>query len=270
MSHPIANYLWVVAILLYGCAHQPEIRSAQHKQAVDWSIQGEKAYQNENGDQARQYFEKSLQLNSAIENGHGIATNTLSLAQINLDRGEFDQAAAKLQFILADKDHLFPDGDKADAAARSALMELLVKQPGRAVDFARQAQTLCEALACPFEAAILNLRAQSALALNNIQESSEFARQAGGIAEKTQQFIELANSRRLLGEIQLRQNAAATAIPLLEQSLSLDKQFGLAKRIAEDLHWLAEAKELLGQHAEAESYRSREQAVLMATGAKEQ
>jgi tetratricopeptide (TPR) repeat protein len=269
MSHRIVNYLWAtLLIILSGCAHQPDIRSAQHKQAIAWANQGEKAYLRGNVEQSRQYYEKALQISTSIENEHGIAANTLSLTQINLDRGEYDQAEIKLQFILGDKNHFFESSDKADAAARSAQLALLLKQPGKAAELAQQAQLLCKEAGYSLGAAILNLHAQAALALGHTEESTDWARQAGAIAEKVQQPVELANSRRLLGEIQLRQKLAAAAIPLLEQALLLDKQLGLAKKIAEDLHFLADAKDMLGQHDEAESCRSRERAIRMALGEK--
>lgn len=269
MFQIIANFCWVMLlVVLSGCAHQPDIRSVRQKQAMDWARQGEKAYLGGKVEQSRQHYEKALQINSAIENPRGIAANTLSLAQINLERGEYDQAEAKLQFILGDKNRLFAASEKAEAAARSAQLALLLKQPGKAAELAQQAQILCKDSACILEAAILNLRAQAALALGQTQASADLARQAGTIAEKAQQLVELANAQRLLGEIQLRQATAAEAVPLLEHALSLDKQLGLPKKIAEDLHWLADAKELLGQHEEAESCRDRERAVRLAIGEK--
>jgi len=253
-------------VVLSGCAHQPDIRSVRHKQAMDWARQGEKAYLGGKVEQSRQYYEKALKLNSAIENPRGIAANTLSLAQINLERSEYDQAETKLQFILGDKNHLFAASEKADAAARSAQLALLLKQPGKAAELAQQAQTLCKDSACALEAVILNIQAQVALSLGQTQASADLARQAGAMAEKAQQLVELANAQRLLGEIQLRQATAAEAIPLLEHALLLDKQLGLPKKIAEDLHLLADAKDMLGQHEEAESYRSRERAIRLAIG----
>jgi tetratricopeptide (TPR) repeat protein len=267
MSRPTHSFLWAMLLIaLSGCAHQPDIRSARHKQAIEWANQGEKYYLDGNMEQSRQYYEKALQINTSIENAHGIAANTLSLAQINLDRGEYELAKTKLQFILADKPHLFEAGEKVDAAARSAKLALLLKQPDKAEEFAQQAQLLCVDAGCGLAAAILNLHAQAALALGKTEQSSDLARQAGAVAEKTQQPVELANSRRLLGEILLRRKLAAEAVPLLEQALSLDKRLGLAKKIAEDIHLLAGAKESLGQHEEAESYRGRERAVRAALG----
>lgn len=260
----------MLLIIMAGCAHQPDTRSARHKQATEWANQGEKAYLGGRLEQSRLYYEKALQLNTAIENARGIAASTLSLAQINLDRGEYDQAEARLQFILGDKNHLFADDEKADAAARSARLALLLKQPGRAAQQAQRAQLLCNDAVCTSGAAILNLHAQAAMALGQTRQSADLARQAGAIAEKAQQPVELANSRRLQGEILLRQKSAAAAVPLLEQALSLDKQLGLAEKIAADLHLLADAKDMLGQREAAESYRGRERAIRAALGEKGQ
>ena len=271
MFRPVANFSRaLLLVILAGCAHQPDMRSARQKQAIALANQGEKAYLGGNEGLSREYYERALQINSSIENEHGIAVNTLSLAQLNLERGEYEQAEAKLQFILGNKDHLFDAGDRADAVARSAALALLLKQPGKAAEFAQQAQILCTEAGCLQGAAIFNLHAQAAMALDQAGESADFARQAGALAEKTQQPVELANSRRLLGEIQLQLKSATNAIPLLEQALSLDKQLGLAKKIAEDLRLMADARELLGQHEEAASYRNRDRAIRAALGEKRQ
>lgn len=261
-----ANYLIVFAIILSGCAQHPDTLSVRHKQAMERANQGEKAYLNGNVEQSRLHYQAALQLNTRIENARGIAANTLSLAQIQIDSGEYDQADAALRLISENKNQLFTDGERADAAARSALLALFLKQPGRAAELAQQAQTLCrDCIGLP---AILNLRARSAYTLELIQDSDDLARQAGVVAEKMAQPGELANSRRLSGEIQLHLKSAAAAVPLLEQALLLDKQGGQAVKIAEDLHFLAEAKDRLGLPEEAESLRGRERAIRQALDAK--
>ena len=116
------------------------------------------------------------------------------------------------------------------------------------------------------EAAILNLHAQAVLTLGKLDESEEMAKRAEDAADKQKQAVELANAYRLQGVILLRRNSAVQAVPRLELALSEDKRLGLAVKIAEDLHWLAEAKEMLGQHAEAEVFRGREHTVRSALG----
>ena len=174
----------------------------------------------------------------------------------------------KLQFLLDNKENLFTAGARAEAAARSAQLALLLKQAGKANALAQQAQALCEISQCTLQAAILNLKAQTAFVLGEFQQSADLAQQAGATAEKQKQFVELANAWRLLAEIRLHEGAAAEAVVLLEKVLPIDKQLGLPKKIAEDLHLMAGAKDKLGQHEEAESCRSRERAIRQALGEK--
>ncbi|WP_435627043.1 hypothetical protein [Candidatus Ferrigenium straubiae] len=262
MSRTIPDFCRLaLLIVLSGCASAPDTRSARHKQALEWASQGERAYLNGNMEQSGRYYEKALQLNTGIENGSGIAANLLSLAQLHLERGEYDRAGAKLQLILDNRDHLFAADARADAAARSAQVALLSKQPGKAAESAQQAQALCKAAACALEAAITNLQARAAFALGQTQASADLASRAADIADKTQQPVELANAKRLLGEMRLHLGAAAEAMPLLENALLLDKQLGLPKKIAADLHLLADTQDMLGRRVEAESYRGRERAI---------
>lgn len=263
MFRPTVNYCWLTLLLLLsGCVSHPDTRSVRHKQAMEWASQGERAYLRGNIEQSARYYEKALQLNTGIEHANGIAANLLSLAQLHIARGEYELAEAKLQLILANKDGLFAPGALADAAARSAQLALLAKQPGQAAGFAQQAQALCQA--CASEAAIFNLQARATFALGQAQAAADLAGKAAASAEETQQPVELANAKRLLGEIKLHLKAAAEAVPLLESALSLDKQLGMPDKIAADLHLLADAKDLLGLRPEADSYRSRERAIRQA------
>lgn len=271
MFRPANNFFHAALLVaLAGCAHVPDIRSVPHKQAMTWESRGEKAYLAGSIEQSRRSYETALQINTSIENAHGIASDMLSLAQINLDCSEYDQAETRLRFVLDDPSHLFAAADKADAAARSARLALLLKQPERAAELVQQAERLCRDADCSIAASILNLYAQAALALGRIEDSADMARRAGAIAGKSQQPVELANSQRLQGEILLRSKSANEAVPLLEQALALDKQLGLARRIAEDLQWLAEAEDMQGRREEAKSSRSRERAIRSALGDKGQ
>lgn len=259
------KFCWLaLLILLSGCASHPDTRSIRHKQALEWAQQGEKAYLRGNVEQSRQYYEKALQFNITIENAHGIASNTLSLAQIHLDLGEYDLAGAKLQLVLDNRDNIFAADMRAEAAARYTQLALLLKQTDQAVGMAQQAQILCEVSRCAIEAAILNLQAQTAFVRGDLRRSAELAQQAAAKAGK--QPTELANAWRLQAEIMLRGGVAADAVLLLEKALSLDKQLGLPKKIALDLHLLAEAKDMLGFREEAESCRSRERAIRIVLG----
>lgn len=265
MFRKLPDLCWLALLLvLCGCASQPDTRSLRHKQALELASQGERAYLDGYLEQSGRYYERALQLNTSIENADGIAANLLSLAQLDLERGAYDRAQARLQAVLDNKDGLFKVEAMAEAAARSAQLALLSKRPGQAAEAAQQAQALCKG--CALEAAIVNLRARAAFALGQGEAGADLAGKAAEIADKARQPVEVANAKRLLGEIRLQQGDAMRAVPLLDEALALDKQLGLPKKIAEDLRLLASAKDALGQRAGAEAYRSRERAIRSALG----
>jgi len=260
MSRKLADLCWLVLLAaLCGCASQPDTRSLRHKQALAWSAQGESTYLGGDPERSARHYENALQLYTSIEHADGIAASLLSLAQIDLERGAYDRAQARLQIVLDNRDGLFGAEAMAGAAARSAQRALLVKQPGQAAEAAQRAQALCKG--CVLEAAIINLRARAAFALGQGDAGADLAGKAAELADKARQPVEIANAKRLLGEIRLQQGDAMRAVPLLDEALALDKQLGLPGKIAADLHLLADAKDMLGQRAEAESHRSRERAI---------
>ncbi len=267
MFRKLPDLCWLALLaVLCGCASQPDTRSLRHKQALEWSAQGERAYLDGYLEQSDRYYERALQLNTSIENADGIAANLLSLAQLDLERGAYDRARARLQTVLDNRDGLFKAEAMAGAAARSAQLALLSKQPGQAVELTQQAQALCKG--CALEAAIVNLRARAAFALGQGEAGADLAGKAAELADKARQPVELANAKRLLGEIRLHLGTAAEAVPLLENALALDKQLGLPQKIAEDLRLLASAHNRLEQREEAEAYRCRERAIRAALGKK--
>jgi len=264
MFRPLASLL-LSCLLLAACAHQPDTRSARHKQALELASLGEKAYYKGELDLARDYYGEALRLNTSIENARGIAANTLSLAQLDLKRADHVAARQRLQSLLDDRHRLFADTDRAEAAARLAQIALLQNQAEHAAQLAQQAQALCKE-GCVAAAAISSLQASAALAQGNAVQAEAWAHRAASIAEKAGQPVEQANARRLLGGILLGRGAALEAVPLFEQALEQDKQLGLPERIAEDLHGLAEARDALGQKEAAASLREREAAVRAAQG----
>lgn len=267
MCRLIAKCL-LLLVMLSGCAHHPDTRSARHLQAQALAHQAEQAYLDGALERSRRTYEKALLLNTVIENTDGIARNLLSLTQIHRDQGDYDLAESRLKLILLNRESLFTGDMRIEAMTRSAQLALLQKQTSKAEVLAQQAQSLCAASVCKLEAAILNLRSQTAFEQGELQTGAELAQQSAAKAEKQGQPVEMSNAWRLLGAIRLRQGSASDAVPLLDKVLALDKQSGLPIKIAEDLALLAEAHEQLGQYEEAESCRRREHAIRAALGEK--
>lgn len=258
----------LLLVMLSGCAHHPDTRSARHVQALEMAHLAELAYLDGALERSRRIYEKALSLNMSIENAGGIAGNLLSLAQIHHDQGEYDLAEIRLQLILLNRENLFTGDMRIEAMARSAQLALMQKQTGKADALAQQAQSLCVASACRLEPAILNLRSQTAFEQGEFQVGAELAQQSAAKAEKQGQSAEMNNALRLLAAIRLRQGTASDTVQLLGKVLETDKQSGLPIKIAEDLALLAEAQEQLGQHEAAESCRRRERAIRAALGGK--
>lgn len=257
-----ADWIWLALVVaLSGCAHQPDMRNALQRQAIELEDRGEKAYLAGNLEESSLHYSRALQLNSKIESSHGIASAMLSLAQIDLDRGRYGPAQAKLEVLLGDRDHLFSALDRADAAARLARLSLLLRRNLDAARLAREARSLCAESACRIEAAIVNLQAQAAMAQGATGEGGILAKTALRIAEKNRQAVEQANSLRLLGQVLLIQNSPTASLQSLEAALAIDKTLGLPAKIAEDLEHLASACDLLGQVDRARAFRNRADSV---------
>src|SRR3989344_9178530 len=89
----IPIFLFLISVFLFSCASSklPEMSKIQ-MQAVEFNQRGVHAVESESYDKALIEFQKSLKLNTSIDNQNGVAINLLNLGRLYLLVSRFDDA----------------------------------------------------------------------------------------------------------------------------------------------------------------------------------
>ena len=251
----------IFAVLLVACAAAPQPEPTRtQQQAIALNQSARAAFERGDLTRARQLYEQALATDTSIENADGIALNALSLAQVHQMLGEPDAAQRYLDRLLEDSDLQIPRERKAEAAARKALLALGAGDAVAAERWADTGLAWCGG-SCSAQAALLNLRARTALARADTSAAVEWAARAQSAAPDESGRTERANALRITGEARLALGEQRAAVQALEQALALDKALGLPQRIYSDLMLLGRAHAALGERAAARGYFRRSLAV---------
>jgi tetratricopeptide (TPR) repeat protein len=202
---------------------------------------------------ARNLFEQSLRLQQSLDNLPGIAVASINLASVYHRMNNDEMALRLLNGIVLEKVTSYPADARADAAFRKAviLVDAASKDAPAAVEAAAQ---LCTS-SCANGAGLYNLRARMALAGKDYVLAAGYAKSAADVSGDNKE--EFANARRNSAAAERAQGQHAQALEHYLAALEVDKQLGLARRIAEDLDGTSNALEKLGRKDEAASYARR-------------
>jgi tetratricopeptide (TPR) repeat protein len=241
--------------LMTACGHDAPVRNPRQDQAVELNQRAQRAYQRGEYRVALGLYEQALQLDSAIENVDGIAVNLLNLAKVSQALGESANSKHYLDQLLQDKALSYPAPRLASAALQYGLLSLLSGDLVNAKSWADKATGLCVA-GCNLSGVIANLRANIAVHSADADQALYWSERAVA-ANRDEAQIEYANALRLLAQSKWLGKDPASAVPILEESLAIDKKLGLPDKIVQDLSLLALAHQKMGSAEQANIYRER-------------
>ncbi len=246
------------ALLLAACAGSPPEHGRVQREALEANRHAARAFQAGHLDEARALYMQALKLDVSVEHADGIAVNLLSLARVEQAAGRPQAAHAALDRVLA----AVPQASaarQAEAAARKAQLFLASAEAAQAALWSERAASLCNQSGCPAFAAILNLRALTALRAGDPERALSWARQA--LAAAASSRAEQANAHRLSAEAYLARRDALSAGQAASDALALDQSLGLPERIYRDLMLLGRSSEVAGHDDQARAYYQRALAV---------
>ncbi len=249
--------LLLLALLLFSaCSHEPQVvRSVREEQAIELNQRAQRAFVRGEYQAAAGLYENALRLDAAIENVDGIAVNLLNLAKVNQALGKPEIAQQYLDRLLSEKALHFQTAHLAGAAAQSGLLRLQANDVAAAKTWADRASEYCTS-GCKLSGIIANLRANIAVQSNDVEQALEWSGRAVS-ANKGESQIEYANALRLRAQALLFNQESDEALPLLEETLRMDKTQGLPEKIRLDLSLLAQVQDKLGNQELAAQYRER-------------
>ena len=242
-------------LLLAGCGHVEETRSARQQQATEFNQRAQRAFQRGEYQAAAALYENALQLDAAVENVNGIAINMLNLAKVNQVLGNTALAQRYLDSLLQDKALQYQPAHLAAAATQKSLLRLQENDAAGATTWVDKAAVWCTT-DCTLTGVIDNARASIALHANDADKALYWSERAAS-ENKGASPLEYANSLRLTASAKLVKNEPDIALRLLEEALAIDKSLGLPEKIRQDLLLSAQAQEKSGRIEQAAQFRER-------------
>lgn len=254
--------------LLVACSSQPEKQSFLGEQAYKLSQRADAAFMEGAYERAKADYLQALRISLSLENAADIAAVRINLARVFRGQALPGQAHLRLDALFLEPALPYPPTMLAAACALKSLLYLESDEPSAALIWAEKGERYCRK-ACAVAGSLLLLRAQLAQRDNRLDEALEFADAAADVLDSGLQEIELANAKRLSGEISLAKSDHTRSIRMFQQALVIDQKLGIPFKIRLDLLRLGEAHERSGAAALALHYYARALTVSEAMGSRQ-
>jgi tetratricopeptide (TPR) repeat protein len=259
------SLLFLPALLLAACGHDPAPRSDVREAAVEANQRAQAAFKAGDYEAARDHTRRALDLYRALDDADGVATELVNLSVAQLAAGDVAGAIATLDPFFANPGLEFSAAQRAEAAYRRAWIARRTADARETDTWLTRAEGWCRG-ECPANGRLLNLRAQIALEGGDLATAREQATRAVAANRKTQDRVEEANAVRLLANVAASHGDHAGARAHFEQALALDKETGQAAKIHADLIGIGLSLRAQGRGREAVEYFERARSVAQGAG----
>jgi len=259
----IQLFILSAVLALTACAGNPPVLTEQQETAVQYNQRGETAFRRGDYTQALQEYQEALAIHRSVENVAGIATELLNLSVVHRRLGDKAAAQTTLDQILTERSPAFSADQKAEAAYRKAGYYLDDGNEAEALSWLNKALEYCHG--CGADGRLYNLMARMALT-GQPQDAMNHARRALTLNRSAGDKNEEANSLRLIADAAFQSGDFKTAQQSYDDALRLDKDTGVAIKIALDLMGLGRSIARQGRRAEAVEYFQRAYSVSEGAG----
>jgi tetratricopeptide (TPR) repeat protein len=246
--------------LLAACAQPQTVQAPASETAViEANRRADASFRSGNFEGAVRYYREAIRIAQSVEDVDAIAANAVNLSIAYQRLGRIAEARAALALVLEQRGGLKFSAERlAQAALRRSVLDLDEHSLSSAREWAEQAATQCSRESgCALMGAIHNVRGQIALEEGRPDEAAASAKAALAASRSSGDRTETANALRLLGLAALRSGDAAAARSALGESLAIDRELALSRKIYLDLVGLGRASALGGDRAAARLFYER-------------
>lgn len=252
-------------LMLAACGSAPGKPNLRTEHANKLSARADSAFLQGEYERARDDYLQALRIHESVENVDGMAVLHINLARVFRELAQPGQAHRYLDTLFSEPQLPYPPDTLALAAALKSQLCLEGKDSDEALVWIEKAEAHCRNR-CQAAGSLLLLRAQLAQRDNQLDEALKFANDAAAALDSGAQQVELANARRLSGEISLAKNDPARAIHAFQQAYAIDQRTGIPGKIRLDLLRLGAAHERAGAPKTALHFYARALSVSEAMG----
>ena len=237
--------LTVYCLLLtvfYGCASakKSELPKVQIE-AIEYNQRGVHAVESESYDKALIEFQKSLKLNTSIDNQNGVTVNLLNLGRLYLLMNRFDDARVVFDRAIKTGVSLNDPLILSEGYASLGRYYYLTGNNKDALDVLEKAVNIDRKQGNHTIGSKLNILGAVYKNSNKLEDAEKAFNDALKLNKDYAREAEIADSFRGLGDVAAKKGDYQKARELYENSLSIDKKIGKGNNVSLDLHSLGVA-----------------------------
>lgn len=228
---------WPLFVLagLAACAGTTEtLRPTRQDASVEASRQALELLARGNVSGALARAQRARNLAASVEDEDALAASLLNLSVIHQRLDQPAEARAMVDRILAEDGLRFPPRRIAEAALRRAVLAVDDDRGDEAERLLARAEENC-GTPCPLAGKVDNLRAQMAIAANQLGSALELSARGMSTAVAANDEEEVANALRLNANALILLERFAEADARLVDALAIDKRRGASRKIFRDL-----------------------------------
>ena len=238
----IPLFSFLISVFLFSCASSklPEMSKIQ-MQAVEFNQRGVHAVESESYDKALLEFQKSLQLNTSIDNQNGVAVNLLNLGRLYLLMNRFDDARVVFDRAIKTGVSLNDPLILSEGYASLGRYYYLTGNNKDALDVLEKAVNIDRKQGNHTIGSKLNILGAVYKNSNKLEDAEKAFNDALKLNKDYAREAEIADSLRGLGDVAAKKGDYQKAREIYENSLSIDKKIGKGNNVSLDLHSLGVA-----------------------------
>lgn len=234
-------YCLLLAVL-YGCASakKSELPKVQIE-AIEYNRRGVHAVESKNYDKALVEFQKSLQLNTSIDNQHDVAVNLLNLGRVYLLVNRLDDARVVFNRAIKTGIGLNDPLIISEGYASLGRYYYLIGNNKDALEVLEKAINIDRKQGNHAIGSKLNILGMVYKDSNKLEDAEKAFNDALKLNKDYAKEAEAADSFRGLGDVSAKKGDYKKAGELYENSLAIDKKIGKGNNVSLDLHSLGVA-----------------------------
>lgn len=241
-------------LIITGCGSKTiQTASSAQSKSMEYNLKGVKASGKGDLEKALAYHLEALKINRSIENIEGISADLISIAVIYQKKGDLKTAQVYINEVFTLSG--VSDAMKSEAAFENARIFFKLNDLSKSREWVNRSLALNKGVR---DGSRLNLLGRIAFMETKYDEALDTAQNALRINQSNKQRNEEANSIRLTAEIYMAKKSYSDARRYYLNALEIDKELGVSKKIALDLHGLGMLSLNEGNAQDAVSYFIRE------------
>jgi tetratricopeptide (TPR) repeat protein len=254
-------FILISSLIIISCGSAPPVYTSVQKAIILHNQEGNKAFNNNDYDEALTQFNEALKLALTVENFNSIAISQINIAMVYRKIGIRAKAYQSIESIISTKNETFGKTYIYSALLLKTMLLMDDRDYIKAGSAATTALSLCNEIGCLSAGTLYNILTRIAIFNKDGDSAQSNAALALDINIKNNDMSETANSYRLQGDVYMLKSDFIHALESYKQAMIIDKSLDTAEKIFSDLMGIGNGFYSQGKYTDALQLFKRAQTV---------